>query len=167
MGTSGAPDGRPPGKRQLDARLAEGLQPEAKPDSFRRRRQRRPSETTSTNPPRPTAHADASVHADWTIDPALARQKLDKWLRSLGGVSNEAFTAPEQKELLQRITALQDEVKCLTSLNDKQSKAVLGMLGQAQQDSKRLGRKDWLLAGIGTGTALVITGVVPRCSCCI
>jgi hypothetical protein len=106
-------------------------------------------------------HTDASVHDDWAIDEALARQKLDKWLRSLGGVSNESFTASEREELLQHITALQDEVKRLTSLNDKQSEAVLGMLDQAQEDSGRLGRKDWLLAGIGTGTALVVTGVVP------
>ena len=164
MGTSGASDGRPPGKQTeslpvLNALIAAGPQPRSRPkdkvDSFRRRHNR-------TNRPRPTTRQDASVHADWTIDPALARQILDKWLRtSLGGVSNESFTTHEQDELLQRVTALQDEVKSLTSLNDKQSKAVLEMLGQAQKDSKRLDKKDWLLAGIGTGTALVITGVVP------
>jgi hypothetical protein len=106
-------------------------------------------------------HTDASVHDDWALDEALARQKLDKWLRSLGGASDEPFTASEREELLQRITTLQDEVKRLTSLNDKQSEAILGMLDQAQEASGRLGRKDWLLAGIGAGTALVITGVVP------
>ena len=104
---------------------------------------------------------DASVHADWVMDAELARQKLAKWMRTLGGVSNEHFTAREREELLQHIAALQDEVKRLSSLNDKQSEAVLGMLTQARKDSKRLGRKDWLLAGIGAGTALVVTGAVP------
>lgn len=105
---------------------------------------------------------DAGVHADWVMDAELARQKLAKWIRStLGGVSNEHFTASEREELLQHIAALQDEVTRLSSLNDKQSEAVLGMLTQARKDSKRLGRKDWLLAGIGAGTALVVTGVVP------
>ena len=106
--------------------------------------------------------ADAGVHADWVIDAELARQNLSKWLRnSLGGISNEHFTADERAELRQHIVALQDEVTRLTSLNDKQSEAVLGMLAQAQKDSKRLGKKDWLLAGIGAGTALAVTGAVP------
>jgi len=107
-------------------------------------------------------HPDASIHPDWAMDAGLARRKLAKWLHSsLGEVSNEFFTAHEQEELLQRIAALQDEVAGLTSLNDQQSKAVLKLLGQVQKDSRRLGRKDWLLAGIGAGTALVVTGAVP------
>lgn len=105
--------------------------------------------------------ADASVHADWVTDAEFARQKLAKWTRALGGVSNEQFTAREREELFRRMATLQNEVTRLSSLNDKQSQAIIGMLTQARKDSKRLGRKDWLLAGIGAGTALVVTGAVP------
>lgn len=166
MRSSDAPDGHTPRTPLWDALL----RPAAPPEPRRVPRVAKTSvsvrnlysEITSTNPSRPISHTDASVHDDWVMDAALARQNLAKWLRnSLGGVSNKFFTAHEQEELLQHIAALQDEVTRLTSLNDKQSKAILGMLAQAQKDSKRLGKKDWLLAGIGAGTALVVTGAVP------
>jgi ElaB/YqjD/DUF883 family membrane-anchored ribosome-binding protein len=55
----------------------------------------------------------------------------------------------------------QKEITRLRQLNDEQLAVIKTLSEQLDRSSELIGRKDWLMAAIGAGAGLVITGVVP------
>jgi hypothetical protein len=88
----------------------------------------------------------------------LFRSLMDKVFSS---PDNRPFGSGERQEIRQQLDELRSQVSDLTELTREQNEALRKLVTDARESSERLGRKDWIMAGIGAGTALVITGAVP------
>jgi hypothetical protein len=98
----------------------------------------------------------------WVIDARHEQEKLATWLTAtLGVVGNQAFRKNELAYLTRQVEVLRAEVVRLRKLNEVQAACIYKLLDNAQEASKRLGRKDWLLVVIGLAANLVVTELVP------
>jgi hypothetical protein len=75
--------------------------------------------------------------------------------------SNAPFTPDEQAEIANRLDEIKQLVREQFELTDEQVAAIDQRLDDAGEASKRLGRKDWLMAFYGGVISTVITDAVP------
>jgi hypothetical protein len=89
-------------------------------------------------------------------------ERLLGWLRGPRGESfpNTPFRSSERDDLE---VALQNFAERITEIQEfaAELKAVNATLDQMREDSERIGRKDWLLLGIGAVTALGLNAAFP------
>jgi hypothetical protein len=91
---------------------------------------------------------------DWD---ELARELRD----ALETTRDTPFTRDEQEMVRSALHDAQEEITRLMRVNDQQLALIKSLSEQLSRSSERIGRKDWLIMGIGAGTALVIAGFVP------
>jgi hypothetical protein len=75
--------------------------------------------------------------------------------------SNAPFTRDEQAEISNRLDEVKQLVREKSELTDEQLAAIDQRLDDAEQASKRLGRKDWLMAFYGAVLSTGMTDAVP------
>ena len=75
--------------------------------------------------------------------------------------SDELFTPDEQAEIARRIDEVRQLVQEKAELNDRQLAAIDQRLDHAEEASKRLGRKDWLVLLYGSVVSTTVTDAVP------
>jgi hypothetical protein len=94
-----------------------------------------------------------------------ARSERNEFSRVLSTFIEKAPDTPFEPNELETVrAAVRDalaEITRLERVNDAQLALIEIYREQLSQSSERLGRKDWLMAVIGAGTALVIAGAVP------
>jgi hypothetical protein len=75
--------------------------------------------------------------------------------------NNAPFTQEEQKQIAAQLQEIKEQLKERFELTNEQLEQVAERLDEAEEASKRMGRKDWLIFFLGTITALIITATVP------
>jgi hypothetical protein len=78
-----------------------------------------------------------------------------------GGASNKPFAPDEQAEISRRLDEIKNLVREKFDLTDEQLAAIDQRLDDAEEASKRLGRKDWLMMFYGGLVSTFITDAVP------
>jgi hypothetical protein len=71
------------------------------------------------------------------------------------------FAGNELEDVRGALRDAQEQLADLKGLNDEQVAMIRDLSERLDQSSEHLGRKDWVIAAIGAGTALVIAGAVP------
>jgi hypothetical protein len=71
------------------------------------------------------------------------------------------FAGNELENVRGALQDAQEQLADLKGLNDEQVAMIRDLSERLDRSSEHLGRKDWVIAAIGAGTALVIAGVVP------
>lgn len=73
---------------------------------------------------------------------------------------NTLFTASEQAAISTQIEGVKTYIKTTYQLTSEQISRVEAMLDHAEQASRRIGRKDWLLLFYGAASSLVLTDLI-------
>ena len=76
-------------------------------------------------------------------------------------LANTPFTVPEQEQISAQLKEIRAQVSELCSLTAEQSARMEERFDQAEEASRRLGRKDWILLFGGALLSLVVSAVVP------
>jgi hypothetical protein len=71
------------------------------------------------------------------------------------------FAGNELEDVRDALRDAQEQLADLKGLNDEQAAMIRDLSGRLDRSSEHLGRKDWVIAAIGAGSALVIAGAVP------
>lgn len=100
------------------------------------------------------AEGDTPLQDDWND---LARD-LKAFLTT---AKDTPFSGNELEDVRDALRDAQEQLADLKGLNDEQVAMIRDLSERLDRSSEHLGRKDWVIAVIGAGTALVIAGVVP------
>jgi hypothetical protein len=76
-------------------------------------------------------------------------------------LANTVFNRYEQSEIAERLSEIKTYIRETYSLSTAQMSRIEARLDDAEEASRRLGRKDWLLLFGGTILSLIITDLVP------
>lgn len=76
-------------------------------------------------------------------------------------LANTPFTVPEQEQISAQLKEIRTQVAELCSLTEEQSARMEERFDQAEDASRRLGRKDCILLFGGAMLSLVVSAVVP------
>jgi hypothetical protein len=74
--------------------------------------------------------------------------------------ANTQFTVAEQYEISKQLRAIRESLKQNFKLSTEQAKRVEDRLNEAEEASRRLGRKDWILLFSGAVFSLILTDVI-------
>jgi hypothetical protein len=74
---------------------------------------------------------------------------------------NTSFTAPEQAEISGQIRQVREYINTTYKLTAEQLSEVKDRLDHAEQASRRMGRKDWLMLFNGAVFSLVLSDLIP------
>lgn len=78
------------------------------------------------------------------------------------GPDNTPFTVREQAEILTRVKQIKSYIRATHELTSEQMARVEERLDRIERDSRRLGRKDWLMAFNGAVFSLVLSELIPQ-----
>lgn len=101
--------------------------------------------------------------ADWAETPDLWEIRHDwKSFASAqdNSIPNTPFTQDERLAVSSQLKAIREDLKKTYELTEAQEAKIDEHFKEAEEASKRLGRKDWIVFLMGTAVSLVITGVV-------
>jgi hypothetical protein len=101
---------------------------------------------------------DDAAEPDQIQELGTFRRLLDA---ALSSADNMLFGSDELAQVRDQIDILREEIAELHLETREQAESVRAMLDQMRDASERVGRKDWLLLGVGAAATLVITEVVP------
>jgi len=76
-------------------------------------------------------------------------------------LGNSPFTADEQTEISNQLREIKEYVKKTYSLSDEQMASIETRFDDAEEASRRIGRKDWLLLFSGIILTLIVTDLIP------
>lgn len=97
-----------------------------------------------------------------TLGSSTGWDELAPYLDAFFEIPGDAPFRPNELEAVRAaLREAQQEILRLRKFTVQQSELIETLREQLSQSSERLGRKDWLMAAIGAGTAIVIAGAVP------
>jgi hypothetical protein len=74
---------------------------------------------------------------------------------------NTLFNIGEQAEISEQIQQIKAWIKKTYELSGEQWARVKARLDEADQASRRIGRKDWRIMFYGTGSSLILSNLIP------
>ncbi len=78
------------------------------------------------------------------------------------GSDNAPFTAGEQARISDQLREIKEYIQSTYELTDEQMARVEEALDTAEQASRRIGRKDWLMAFNGAVFSLFLSDLIPQ-----
>lgn len=75
-------------------------------------------------------------------------------------LGNSPFSTVEQREISNQLQGIKEYVKKAYTLSDEQMRRIEERLDEAEDASRRIGRKDWLLLFSGTIFTLIVSDLV-------